>query len=90
MPNTDNLTKAFSKWLWDINGGRRFMYYKGFLAKDRWNNWQLETPTVNRPVDDLAKAAWGAYEAGLVHLTQSRVGDDEYAYWATKTKEFGK
>ena len=87
MQDTDKLANDFRSWVLDKKSNPRFMYHKGYLAQDRWVNWQMEMSPVNVPIDNLAKAAWDAYEAGLVHLTQSRLAEGVYLYWATKTWE---
>lgn len=87
MYSATELLKNFNLWLWDQNDAPRVAYYKGFLARDRWINWQMETSLPNVPVDNLAKAAWAAYENGQVHLVQSRMEEGVYVYWAVKTRK---
>lgn len=86
MKNSHKFDKlnAFRKWLWSYSDQRRFKYYEGNLAHDRWLNWQLEAPEVNETVDTLANEAWQAHISGLVALTQQRLPDGTFAYWAEK------
>ncbi len=79
--------KAFINWLWAYHDERRFKYYEGHLCQDRYTVWAIEDPEVNEPIDTLATEVFNAYLAGQVLLTQKRLGDGTYAYWATKTKE---
>lgn len=87
MYSASKLLRDFNSWLYDLNDAPRIAYYRGFLARDRWINWQMETSLPDVPVDNLAKAAWAAYEKGQVHLVQFRVDEGVYIYWAIKTRE---
>ena len=42
----------------------------------------VAAPFATRQLADLGQAALGAFEKGLVHLVQERVGPDRFAYIA--------
>lgn len=67
----------FGWWLDRAKPGARLAYYRGHLAMDR------EDPAHAA----LADAAMQASEAGWVTLTQRRLGEDLYIYYATRTSE---
>ncbi len=79
--------KAFNQWLYREPESRRFKYYEGNLCKDRFIVFSFDDPIVNEPIDTLATEVWSTYLAGQTHLTQQKLGDGRYAYWATRTKE---
>lgn len=68
----------FAWWLDRAEPGARLAYYHGHLAMDR------EGDDVRGA---LADAAMQASEAGWVTLTQRRLGEHSYTYYATRTSE---
>lgn len=77
---------AFQYWLDNPEDVKQCKYYVGNLGNDRYLKWALIHPEINIPVNALAEAAWDAHIAGKVHLTQRKLGDGRYAYYATKAK----
>jgi hypothetical protein len=63
-------------WAKAAKPGEWMIYHRGFLMADR-ADW---------PVDQIAKAAWRNYEAGLVLLVQQRVCEMVYDYIAVKQR----
>ncbi len=66
--------------------GAKIIYYTGhFFGGDR------RIGPDHKEVDILARAAWGALEAGRVRLVQRRIKDGVYEYLAVKRhKPFNK
>lgn len=69
-------------WIAQADVGARIEYHRGFLGID-------VTPVISTlpepercQLADLGQAALGAFEKGLVHLVQERVGPDRFAYIA--------
>lgn len=69
-------------WIAQAETGAQLEYHRGFLGID-------VTPVIStlpgpkrRLLADLGQAALGAFEKGLVHLVQERVGPDRFAYIA--------
>jgi hypothetical protein len=56
-----------------LQPGERLTYYVGYLAEDR-----AKSPEVNQ----IADAAWTAYQRGMVTLVQQKVSDAAYLYMA--------
>jgi len=86
---SNDAVKDFDRWLYGVGNKRRFCYHKGFLGRDRFDRFIVGTEVVyrvNKPMEALANEVWDAYMAGLVHLTQERLGPDLFGYWATKAK----
>lgn len=68
----------FGRWLGRAEPGDRLTYYHGHLAIDREGSPEHGA---------LADAAMQASEAGWVTLTQRRLGEHSYVYYATRTSE---
>lgn len=66
---------TFEAALRNARPGETIVYYTGLLLADRGTNPDLQ---------DLARAAWQAYQDGDVCLTQRRLGPYVYEYLATK------
>lgn len=90
---------SFLRWVMEAKPGGTYLYHRGYLPADRERVYYELTPgrdgnpgrrpcTVYRePIHTIARLALGAVQAGLVHLTQSRRGDGDYAYIATRTSQ---
>ena len=61
-----------------MRGGKRFVYYTGFMVFDREKNV---------PADNVARCAWSFMLDGKVVLTQRKIGPQKYEYIAMPTKE---
>lgn len=86
------LPQIFKRWAQVAKRGDRFIYHKGFLMVDREKlRVRSEDGWVVCPnllaLNAVADLALDAYNRGLVHLFQKRLGDGEYEYRAIRTKE---
>lgn len=76
------------QWAKSAAPGDMYPYYAGFLLLDR--DKQTYVPgvgylLVNVPeVQDIANCAWALYEQGCVYLSQAKLGDGRYIYYATR------
>jgi hypothetical protein len=68
--------KALNRWMSFAEPGDRFVYHIGFLCVDRLK--------LRRHEGDLAQ---GLARAGLVALTQRRLGSGQYEYIATRMSQ---
>lgn len=85
---------AFREWIVKARPGQVFTYYTGFLAVDRGHI--VDFGGDNEPefiasgdINDLAKMALYAFEAGRLHLFQRKIHDHEYEYIAMKRRQAG-
>lgn len=81
------MVDSFGQWLKKAKPGDRVVYYEGFLLQDRTSWIVFADSSVAIPqaaVRAAANEAWAAYEMGSVILTQKRLGDGDYIYYATK------
>lgn len=69
-------------WISQAEAGARLEYHTGFLGIDVTPVVSLFPEPERRRLTDLAQAALAAFEKGLVHLVQERVGPDRFAYIA--------
>ena len=69
-------------WIAQAEAGARLEYHCGFLGIDVTPVISTLPEAERRQLADLGQAALGAFEAGLVHLVQERVGPDRFAYIA--------
>lgn len=69
-------------WIAQAEAGEWLEYHRGFLGVDAARVTSLLAEPERRQLADLASAAFRAFEAGLVHLVQERVGPDRFAYVA--------
>lgn len=69
-------------WIGQAMPGEKLEYYRGFLSIDTNPLCQTIDPADRRRIDALARAAYRACDAGLVHLVQHRHGDGDFAYVA--------
>ena len=68
---------ALVAWLVRAAPGERIVYWRGFLAVDRWS------PRRDRHrLCSVARLAWGMAEKGWVHLVQQRVAPGVFDYIA--------
>lgn len=79
----------FADWLATAQPGSSFVYYTGNLGEDRARAAKKFAPKKLAAPQALrdAQQAWNAYSEGLVHLTQRRLGDNLFAYIATRASE---
>jgi hypothetical protein len=73
---------AFVAWLGQAGPGDRLEYHRGFLAIDTDRMMSKLPPDQRRALCDLADAAFRAAMKDLVHLVQSRLANDHFAYFA--------
>lgn len=69
-------------WIAQAEPGARLEYHRGFLGVDITPVISLLPEPDRARLADLAAAALGAFEKGLVHLVQARLGTDRFAYIA--------
>ncbi len=72
----------FCAWVGQAMPGDRLEYHRGFLGIDSAPAISTLPEADRRRLAALADAAFRAFEAGLVHLVQERVGPDRFAYIA--------
>jgi len=81
----------FCAWIGQAEPGERLEYHRGFLAQDTIAIASSLSATDMAELGKLASRAFGAFEAGLVHLVQERLGLDRFAYIAiARTKPKSK
>lgn len=85
--------KELANWIAKSHKGDRFTYHTGHLVHDRafranlaHSGGFLKVRVI--PLDNIAKAAVEAYEAGYVVLAQKRLGEDVFEYLAIRTKKY--
>lgn len=72
----------FCTWLGQAAPGDRLEYYRGLLVVDAAEVVSL-LPKIDRVhLNGLARIVHRAFELGLVHLVQVRLGPDRFAYLA--------
>lgn len=71
---------AFGTTLRKLQRGDRIVYHTGDLQYDRD---EVENPNTGR-IRGVARAAWKAYQDGLVALVQKRLGFATFEYIAVK------
>lgn len=69
-------------WIGQAMPGEKLEYHRGFLSIDANPLCQAIDPANRRRIDGLARAAYRACDAGLIHLVQHRRGDGDFAYIA--------
>lgn len=69
-------------WVAQAEAGERLEYHRGFLGIDVTPAISLMQEPERRRLAELAQAAMSAFEKGLVHLVQVRLGPDRFAYIA--------
>ncbi len=72
----------FCAWIGQAMPGDRLEYHRGFLGIDTTAVISTLPEPDRRRLAALADAAHRAFEAGLVHLVQLRLGTDRFAYLA--------
>lgn len=65
-------------WIAQAEAGARIEYHRGFLGIDVTPVISTLPEPERRQLADLGQAALGAFEKGLVHLVQERVGPDRF------------
>ena len=81
----------FCAWVGQADPGARLEYHRGFLAHDTIAIASCLSAADMAELGKLASRAFGAFEAGLVHLVQERLGVDHFAYIAiARTKPKSK
>lgn len=82
-PESVSVTEiAFCAWVAQAGPGDRLEYHRGFLGIDTGSVISTLPEDERRRLGALAGAAHRAFEAGLVHLVQRRLGPDRFAYFA--------
>lgn len=89
-----SLMEKFPKWLSKPMGNKWFVYWQGFLARDRVtveridpnnpNSMFIEKPVPE--VDALAKMIYASFKRGQVRLVQKREGPGKFIYFAVKRR----
>ncbi len=69
---------AFATWVGQAMPGNRLMYHSGLLGRDA----AICSEPERRRLQELARTARRAFEAGLVHLVQQRLGPGRFGYLA--------
>ncbi len=69
-------------WIGQAAPGERLEYHRGFLSVDMAPAYLVPDLTDRRRIEALARAAYRACDAGLVHLVQVRLGPHRFAYIA--------
>jgi hypothetical protein len=72
----------FCAWIGQAAPGDWLEYHRGFLGIDTMAGMSTLPDKDRRRLTGLASAAFRAFEAGLVHLVQQRLGPDRFAYLA--------
>jgi hypothetical protein len=74
----------FCRWLGSALPGDKLAYHRGHLVRDceKARNDKQRTALLR-----LARRAYAASEAGLVHLLQRRHGADDYTYFAVARRK---
>jgi len=72
----------FCAWVGQALPGDRLEYHRGFLGIDSAPVVSTLPEPDRRRLAALGDAAFRAFEAGLVHLAQLRLGPDRFAYLA--------
>ena len=81
------VAERFLRWLTNAPAGSRYTYHIGHLARDRVGaDGAMPVPGI----DDVARAAWEAAEAGFCHLLQTRSTLGYYVYQAERTEELSE
>ncbi len=69
----------FQKWLAEAKKGAKLTYHIGFLAYDREYAAAAQKPSIKLMAEILR-----AFERGLVHLYQRRIGHMQFEYIAER------
>ena len=73
---------VFCTWVGQALPGDQVEYHRGFLGIDTSSDTSGLPEQDRRRLLGLARAARSAFDAGLVHLVQERLGPDRFAYLA--------
>ncbi len=76
--------ESFRAWLLKARRNDRFVYYLGSLMVDRGPESKDMRSYEQHAVTLLAISVFAAQTRGVVALTQKRLADDLYVYYATK------
>ncbi|WP_173934283.1 hypothetical protein [Chelativorans sp. Marseille-P2723] len=77
------LTEAqFCAWIGQSAPGATIQYHCGFLAIDMVRASSNLPETDRKELVRVGRRAWWAFDQGLVHLVQRRLGTDRFAYLA--------
>ena len=79
-PEIDEI--ALAAWIAQAEPGDSLVYHRGFLAVDATSVISKLSAERQRTLQLVAAAARRAAEQNLVHLVQSRLGPDAFAYIA--------
>jgi hypothetical protein len=77
----------FCAWIGQAMPGDQLEYHRGFLGIDTTAVISTLPEPDRRRLAALASAAHRAFEAGLVHLVQARLGPNRFAYVAVARRK---
>jgi hypothetical protein len=78
-------SQQFRTWLQTAKRGDQTIYHTGYLSHDRGDTEHPDRRTSAQVlIDNLGAAVKEAERLGLVLLTQKRLGENHYAYYARK------
>jgi uncharacterized protein YfaQ (DUF2300 family) len=80
MPALDEV--GLSAWIAQAAPGASLVYHRGFLVVDTDKLLSKLPPQSRTDLRRLADAAFRAAQQGLVHLVQTRIATDRFAYIA--------
>lgn len=72
----------FCAWVAQAKPGAALVYHHGFLVVDTDKQCSRLPPSARTDLRRLADAAFRAAQQGLVHLVQTRIATDRFAYVA--------
>lgn len=83
-PDRPLMAFRFREWLETARRGQAIEYHEGYLWVDRFPGGLLMDEEARR-IDQVARAAWAAQEAGAVLLFSRRIGEARFSYIAVRT-----
>lgn len=87
--DADVIMGAFAHWLSDQNVREPFCYWRGLLMAnsirmERIGEGRGGCKLIPTRAGILRKIVWDTYERGKITLTQKKLGENIYDYWAVK------
>lgn len=73
---------AFCAWIGQAEPGELLRYHEGFLGIDTMAGMSSLAEADRKTLCGIARVALSAFENGLIHLVQSRLATDRFAYLA--------
>lgn len=80
--------QQFTDWVISAHYRSVLPYYRGHVAKDRLETFSPLRESMRQRLNQVARAAFGAWEQGLVDLVQRRMAPGEAIYFAVRSKTF--